>query len=195
MKSSQTEMICFAMKRGLNRVVHISEIAEKDRGSACDCVCLCCGHPLVAKLGHGRKTRHFAHLVEKGNMICSAAAANKTGLHKMAKELICKSTYIRLPEVMISEQCDPDRNMEYPNQQEPLRCGRRFKLCYQNAKLEVPFEGFKSDVCIWRSNGPFLIEIAVTHYVDSEKYNRIKMERLPTVEINIAVFFLGLCVK
>lgn len=33
-----------------------------------------------------------------------------------------------------------------------------------------------------------LIEIAVTHYVDAEKYSKIKMAQMPTVEINIADF-------
>ena len=88
----------------------------------------------------------------------------------------------------ISEQNDPDRNVEDYKQQEPLLLGEKFKLHYQNAKTEVPFDGFKPDVCIFRERKNILVEIAVTHYVDAEKYSKIKMAQMPTVEINIADF-------
>ena len=188
MELNHSGMIYFALKEESNRVVHISEMVEKDRGKACECICLCCGRPLVAKLGRGKKAAHFAHLAEEGRTTCSADAANESGLHKIAKEIVCASEYIWLPQVTISEQNDPDRNMEDCNQQKPLLLGEKFKLRYQNARTEVPFGGFKPDVCIFRERKNILIEIAVTHYVDTEKYSRIKMAQMPTVEINIADF-------
>ena len=189
MELNHSGMIYFALKEESNQVVHISEMAEKDRGKACECICLCCGHPLVAKLGRGKKTAHFAHLAEEGRTTCSADEANESGLHKIAKEIVCKSEYICLPQVTISEQNDPERNMEDYKQQEPLQYGKKIELHYQNAKTEVPFEGFKPDVCIsFQKQKKLLIEIAVTHYVDAEKYSRIKMAQIPTVEINIADF-------
>lgn len=139
-------------------------------------------------IDNGKKTAHFAHLAEEGRTTCSADAANESGLHKMAKEIVCKSKYIWLPRVTISEQNDPDRNVEDYKQQEPLQFGKKIELHYQNAKAEVPFDGFKPDVCIFRERKNILIEIAVTHYVDAEKYSRIKMAQMPTVEINIADF-------
>ena len=60
MELNHSGMIYFALKEESNQVVHISEMVEKDRGKACECICLCCGRPLVAKLGHGKKTAHFA---------------------------------------------------------------------------------------------------------------------------------------
>ena len=188
MELNHSGMIYFALKEESNQVVHISEMVEKDRGKACECICLCCGHPLVAKLGRGKKTAHFAHLAEEGRTTCSADEANESGLHKIAKEIVCKSEYIWLPPVTISEQNDPDRNVEDYKQQEPLLLGEKFKLHYQNAKTEVPFDGFKPDVCIFRERKNILVEIAVTHYVDAEKYSKIKMAQMPTVEINIADF-------
>ena len=145
MELNHSGMIYFALKEESNQVVHISEMVEKDRGKACECICLCCGHPLVAKLGRGKKTAHFAHLAEEGRTTCSADEANESGLHKIAKEIVCKSEYIWLPPVTISEQNDPDRNVEDYKQQEPLLLGEKFKLYYQNAKTEVPFDGFKPD--------------------------------------------------
>lgn len=189
MELNHSGMIYFALKEESNQVVHISEMVEKDRGKACECICLCCGRPLVAKLGRGKKTAHFAHLAEEGRTTCSADEANESGLHKIAKEIVCKSEYICLPQVTISEQNDPDRNVEDDKQQEPLQYGKKIELHYQNAKTEVPFEGFKPDVCIlFQKQKKLLIEIAVTHYVDAEKYSKIKMAQMPTVEINIADF-------
>ena len=118
MEFDHNGMIYFALKEESGQVVHISEMVEKDRGKACECICLCCGRPLVAKLGRGKKTAHFAHLAEEGRTTCSADEANESGLHKIAKEIICKSEYICLPQVTISEQNDPDRNMEDYKQQE-----------------------------------------------------------------------------
>ncbi len=138
--------------------------------------------------GVEKRLHTFAHLAEEGRTTCSADAANESGLHKIAKEIVCKSEYIWLPPVTISEQNDPDRNVEDYKQQEPLLLGEKFKLHYQNAKTEVPFDGFKPDVCIFRERKNILVEIAVTHYVDAEKYSKIKMAQMPTVEINIADF-------
>lgn len=63
----------------------------------------------------------------------------------------------------------PHRNVEDYKQQEPLQFGKKIKLRYLNAKAEVPFDGFKPDVCIFRERENILIEIAVTHYVDAGK--------------------------
>lgn len=188
MELNHNGMICFALKEESSQVVHISEMMEKDRGKACECICLCCARPLVAKLGRGKKAAHFAHLAEEGRTTCSADVANESGLHKMAKEIICRSRYIWLPPITVSAQNDLNRNMEDYKQQEPLLLGEKFKLCYRNAQSEVPYDGFKPDVCIFRDWKNILIEIAVTHYVDAEKYSRIKMAQMPTVEIDIADF-------
>lgn len=120
MEFDHNGMIYFALKEESGQVVHISEMVEKDRGKACECICLCCGRPLVAKLGRGKRTAHFAHLAEEGRTTCLADVANESGLHKIAKEIVCKSEYIWLPPVTISEQNDPNRNMEDYKQQEPL---------------------------------------------------------------------------
>lgn len=190
MELRHNETIYFAMRKESGQIVHISEMVEKDRGSACNCICTYCGRPLIAKLGHGRRIKHFAHLAEDTAIDCSAEKANESGLHKMAKNIICESTYLNLPEVEILAQNDPDRNMDDYNQQESLMCGRKFKLQYHKVQTEVLFNGFKPDVCILRENNmPLLIEIAVTHYTDHEKREKIKAAQLPTIEINIAEFF------
>ena len=89
MEFDHNGMIYFALKEESGQVVHISEMVEKDRGKACECICLCCGRPLVAKLGRGKRTAHFAHLAEEGRTTCLADVANESGLHKIAKGIVC----------------------------------------------------------------------------------------------------------
>lgn len=189
MEQNHETKIYFAIRKETNQLVHISEMIEKDRGMACECVCANCGRPLVAKLGHGGKIRHFAHLADKSVVECSADKANESALHKMAKELICKSTYIWLPELTIAEQNDPDRNKNDNEQQKPMSFGKKTRFQYQSVQMEVPFNGFKPDICLIQKSGKlFLIEIAVTHHVDEEKHQRIKTLQIPTIEIKITDF-------
>lgn len=65
MELNHSGMIYFALKEESNQVVHISQMVEKDRGKECECICLCCGHPLVAKLGHGEKRLHILRIWQK----------------------------------------------------------------------------------------------------------------------------------
>ena len=190
MEQNHETKIYFAIRKETNQLVHISEIVEeKDRGMACECVCANCGRPLVAKLGHGKRIKHFAHLADNSAIECSADKANESALHKMAKELICRSTYIWLPGLTIPADKDPDRNRNDCKQQESWSSGEKREFTYQNAQTEVPFDRFKPDICIERkSRKPLLIEIAVTHYSDAEKQEKIKKAQIPAVEINIADF-------
>ena len=64
MEFDHNGMIYFALKEESGQVVHISEMVEKDRGKACECICLCCGRPLVAKLGE-EKGRRILHIWRK----------------------------------------------------------------------------------------------------------------------------------
>ena len=45
MEFDRNGIIYFALKEESGQVVHISEMVEKDRGKACECICLCCGRP------------------------------------------------------------------------------------------------------------------------------------------------------
>ena len=64
MELNHSGMIYFALKEESNQVVHISQMVEKDRGKACECICLCCGHQLVAKLDM-EKRLHILRIWQK----------------------------------------------------------------------------------------------------------------------------------
>lgn len=83
----QTENFYFAIRKDTGEPVHISQMLEKDRGLDCNCVCAACKRSLVAKLGRGKRVRHFAHYAERDIVLdCSAQKANESGLHLMAKK-------------------------------------------------------------------------------------------------------------
>lgn len=97
MACTQTENFYFAIRKDTGEPVHISQMLEKDRGLDCNCVCAACKRSLVAKLGRGKRVRHFAHYAERDIVLdCSAQKANKSGLHQMAKKIVKESTYIIL---------------------------------------------------------------------------------------------------
>src|SRR5215471_6963640 len=63
------------------------------RGLSCECCCAACGAPLVARKGE-KNRHHFAHHIESENCV----EARETALHKFAKQVICKTLALRLPD-------------------------------------------------------------------------------------------------
>ena len=182
----QTENFYFAIRKDTGEPVHISQMLEKDRGLDCNCVCAACKRSLVAKLGRGKRVRHFAHYAERDIVLdCSAQKANESGLHQMAKKIVKENTYINLPEIQISARRDSSRNEDDWEQLQPLILEKKRKLQFSNAETEVRCDGFVPDIYIPIRDSVLLVEIAVTHYVDIEKYNRIKRAKVPTIEIDI----------
>lgn len=63
------------------KLVSISEISEQEKGLKCNCFCPGCGARLQAKIGSGKKQRHFAH----NNETCDIIGAQQTALHLLTK--------------------------------------------------------------------------------------------------------------
>lgn len=191
MGCGKNENFYFAIRKDSGKCVHISEMLEKDRGLACNCICAACGRPLAAKLGRGKRIRHFSHVPNRDSQPitdCSSSKANESGLHKLAKEIICESSYIHLPEIVINARRDEQRNREDSEQQKPYVLSQKGKLRCKAVHAEVPHDGFVPDICIEWERGKLLVEIAVTHYVDKNKYDKIKRAGLPAIEIDISDF-------
>lgn len=191
MGCGKNENFYFAIRKESGKCVHISEMLEKDRGMACNCICAACGRPLEAKLGRGKRIRHFSHLPNRDSQLileCSSAKANESGLHKLAKEIICESSYIYLPEIVIKAERDEQRNREDIKQQERYVLSEAKKLTCKAVYAEVPHAGFVPDICIEWERGKLLVEIAVTHYVDKNKYDKIERAGVPAIEIDISDF-------
>lgn len=183
-----------------DKVIHISEILESEKGLKCNCVCPQCGQRLIAKLGE-KKIRHFAHHNEE----CSNAL--ETALHKYAKEILQKHMKIKLPTLIIEHDeyfrilrdssnnynCYDDELLEdrsYYDEEiyrRKICIVKRFLLEFDKIELEHKIGDIVPDIIIYKNNTPLMIEMAVTHFIDEEKKAKIKRLGLSTIEINLNI--------
>lgn len=158
-------------------------------GSDCNCICPQCKAPLVARKGKIRE-HHFAH---KGNVSdCNIIYANQTALHRMAKAIIAEEKKISVPAVAV-----PLKNIKLgripPGIRAKLPKTYEYRpaeiLICQSVDLEKHLPGFVPDIIAnSSSNGEYLIEIAVTHFVDEEKKARAVEYNAPMLEIDLSRF-------
>lgn len=135
------------------------------RGLACDCTCPSCGQSLIARIGDER-AHHFAHQ-NSGDAICKFAL--ETELHIRAKHLIEERLQVALP-LHVSKY---DRSA--------------FELfSITDVKVEKFHLGKKPDLIVSIDGAQYLIEIAVTHFVEDEKIKHYRQHHLSAAEFNLA---------
>lgn len=154
--------VTYALKDGV--LTHISSV---ESGLKCDCICAGCGGQLIARKGDV-KIHHFAHL----NAECKSAY--ESALHLLAKDLFCELKDFRLP-VYSAENVPISKTMPVIN------------IVDFEVKKEVFFNSFKPDVVLYKNGAPVLfVEIAVTHFVDDEKYKKIAQLGISCIEIDLS---------
>jgi hypothetical protein len=139
-------------------VVHISQVKN---GLDCNCKCCKCEARLIAK-NHEENIReaHFAHYNAPD---CDKAL--EKSIHEAAKQFLFQNKKIVVPDIL-----------DYGNSNE---------LSFEKVNLEerLPYNiqvdalGYKND------SDKFIIEIAVTHFVDSLKKQKINKLKIPAVEV------------
>lgn len=157
--------IPFGLRNG--KVVHISELSEAERGLRCNCVCPQCRIPLVARMGPIR-TRYFAHQNED----CKYAI--ETALHLFAKEVLDQQKEVRLPKVTY-------RYLEYSGELHP-----ETYITFDEVILEKRLGDIIPDIILKKQNSELIVEVKVTHGIDNEKYNKIKLLNISTLEIDLS---------
>lgn len=155
------------LRNGL--LVHVAKV---ERGLACGCVCPHCGGRLMAKKGRIRE-HHFAH---EDGMDCGKGV--ETALHHRAKDLLAKAKRIWIPRVEISF---PPHLNKRPRQWKPARW-----IPVDAVALEKRMDGMVPDVVIEHSGHRLLLEIKVTHGVDAEKLERIRVKRVSALEVDLS---------
>ena len=164
--AKKTLNLIYAQKDG--QVVHVSEVLS---GLKCGCICPSCGEALVAKKG-SKMQHHFAH--SSGN---SCEYGYETSLHLAAKEILSEANRMVLPEVYL---CFPD---SYKKRQ--LICGAE-EIVIDKVLVEHRLNGTVPDVIIYSGEKQYFVEICVTHAIDSEKMEKIKVNDISTIEINLS---------
>lgn len=183
-----------------DKIIHISEILEIERGLNCNCVCPQCGQRLKARLGE-KNARHFAHQSEN----CKNAL--ETALHKYAKEILQKHMKIKLPNLTIEHDKyfrilrdssygynfvgnDLLEDSFYYDEEiyrKKINLVNRFLLEFDRSELEYRIDDIVPDIIVYKNNASLMIEIAVTHFIDEEKKEKIKRLGISTIEINLNI--------
>nr|WP_280139541.1 competence protein CoiA family protein [Mesorhizobium sp. Root102] len=146
-----------------------AHIAEVQRGLACGCVCPACGGQLVARLKADRQVPHFAH---HGGEACGGGP--ETVLHLLAKEAFRSNPTMALPERL---GLDSRRVVSKPS----LEVKTEFlRLEYNDPKTIIP------DLYVRALGYDLFIEVAVTHFADDAKIQRLREHKIPAVEIDLS---------
>ncbi len=186
--NSSSVKLQYGLRNG--RLVHISDIPKTERGLKCKCECPACGADLQAKLGNGGRKPHFSH----SNSGCSYMSAQQTILHMLAKDIINEELKIKLPAITIPfreiKLCkDNPTYLEYSyDVEENLEYQSACLVVFDRAELENRVSSVVPDVTLYKNGKVCLIEIAVTHFVDDKKEEKIKNLKLPTIEIDMSSF-------
>ena len=182
------------------KIIGIKDV-PKDRGERkeWECVCPKCGMGLTARRGE-KNEDHFAHkpnpLFGENIFGCSSESANESALHQMAKQLLVDEltngeAYFTCPtiEVCLNEiRLDDIPENIITQIPRTIQYKKTYNLVYTQAILEQEFEDFRPDIVILTSEGPYFVEICVTHSVDTSKRNKVKKHGIPMLEINLGEF-------
>lgn len=168
----------FGMKDG-----KIVEITEVESGLACDCVCPLCGGRLEAVKGE-KRAWHFRHYGEECNLI----NAQQTAIHILAKEIIAEEKAFWIPGYAI-ERSDLKKEYElYDIPEDYLEDyivqSRRLKC--DSVVLESKISDIVPDVIVCADGKQYIIEIAVTHFINDDKKRKIVEIGIPTVEVDLS---------
>ena len=171
----------FGLRDG--KLIHISEIGQTEKGKKCNCTCPKCGKILVAKCGEKRKW-HFAHDTVND---CKDATAQETAIHLLAKEIIRENHRIRVPGLKLSKEQVVPKGFDV-SAVAKVDIDLGISSCmvnYDSVEIEKTIDDIVADAVIEVPGTICIIEIAVTHFIDEKKRNKLK-------EIGRAVFEIDL---
>lgn len=143
------------------------EPLQVPNGKKCGCTCPGCKRPLIAK--QGSKTPHFAH--EPGE---DCAYGLETAVHLAAKQIISDKQQVRLPAVLYQN----------PFNGELLGHALPSTIAVDSVVQEYWLGDMRPDLMVTKDGQSYLVEIAVTHFVDDIKQAKINARQTPTFEID-----------
>jgi hypothetical protein len=169
-----TAQILYGVRNG--ELVHV---AEAERGLACDCTCLTCGRPLVARKGDVL-SHFFAHAADEVN--CNPTPESL--VHAYAKQQVAKLQRLELPGF--------DAQGQYQSNDGALhellwRHRPTYSLQVKDAEVEsTRFPAVVPDVLFLSDRGWIAVEVYFRHAVPPEKLLRLVDLSLSSVEIDLS---------
>lgn len=153
----------------------IKSVDEVARGLECNCTCPCCGERVLARQGEVREW-HFAHA---SGTDCDGAAEG--ALHLAAKQILLDGQGLMMPEAVTQKRATlTDGRTAIGEARRP-----EYWLDYHTAEAEVSYGSIRPDIVLDLGGEKIFVEIAVTHYIDSEKREVLEEMRIPTIEIDL----------
>lgn len=153
---------------------------EVPLGKRCGCICPACKDKLIARHElKGRKTPHFSHVSE-----ADCAKGLETAVHLAAKQLIEQEMLLFLPKV--------EAKLEKANAVGELHRRKRIIVeeglkPLESVRLEVSLGPIRPDLLtVPVGQSEICVEIAVTHFVDSDKLVRVREAGMALVEIDLS---------
>jgi hypothetical protein len=139
-------------------------------GKACGCICPACKRPLIAR--QGAATPHFAHAPGE-----DCARGFETAVHLAAKQIIAERREVRLPivEYRSTLQYAPSK----------VHAAERL-LNLDKVELELWMGNIRPDIWVCVGDERYLVEIAVTHFVDEAKASKIRELKIPAFEVDLS---------
>lgn len=160
--------------------VHISEVSN---GIKCNCVCPSCSQPLIAYNNpKNKKAHHFQH-----QSLSSCSNYYETMVHYWAKEVIVELGELTVPN-HIFELSDNARGYTYYewHKEYPREKIVPIKVKFDKILIEKHQEGIKPDLLCFVKGKQIHIEIAVTHFIDELKVEKIKKLDVVSLEIDLS---------
>jgi hypothetical protein len=158
-----------------NRLVAAASLTRGDTGPF---FCPACRGRVFAHLGDIYRW-HFKHQRKAACASSTGLTAAETALHLMAKQILCEALYIRTPASMLRaetragtlEVCvAPEGKVEWTEQ----------------GRAEAQLGTLRPDFLAHTTEGPFIVEVRVTHRVDSEKRGALSALGIPAIELDLS---------
>ena len=155
-------------------LVHINDVAN---GLACGCVCPGCGDRMVAKQG-AITIHHFAH---EGGSDC--AGGLQTTLHLAAKAVLSKERRMVLPGLTLTATAHDTQGVAHTVSVEAFPSQ---SVVFDEVTEEKRLGNIIPDLICKTGGRSLLVEIAVTHFVDEIKREKIRALGVACIEIDLS---------
>ncbi|MCQ0110303.1 competence protein CoiA family protein [Zhouia amylolytica] len=157
----------FGLKDG--EIIHISEV---EKGLQSGCICPSCKVPLIARKGDNN-IHHFAHHNEP-----SCEKGYETAIHLAAKKIVKENRKIIIPS--LKEFISVPMGSKYICLVEEQEIG------FDVVEEEKSVGPFIPDLIALKGKKQLFIEIAVTHFIDDVKKEKIIEYGVSTIEVDLS---------
>jgi hypothetical protein len=159
----------YAWHPGTEKILHAE---DAHRGAACDCVCLDCKAPVLAKQGEVLRW-HFAH---KADWEGTCNYSPETALHARAKQMLAE----RLPDPQLFAELavvwKSDNGTRYS------RGSLQVNVRNWQAEKGYPNTPYIGDV----ASTPYFFEVKVEHACEPEKVEALRRTGFTVIEIDLS---------